>query len=1054
MRRPRIERNSFLPLVLCAVFASAGRGDERPRWEAPPIRDAVTVRDGRTGKLVTLDAMIDSLAAADVVFLGETHTDETTHRLELAVYQGLLQRKQQQVVLAMEMFERDVQSVLDDYLAGRIDESTFLDKSRPWENYATAYRPLIEAAKSAGRPVVASNFPAPLRMKFAMQGAAAIDALTPQQRKQVPREFLPNSDAYWQRVDNAVRGHLAMMGSTDKDSRLYSTQSLWDNSMGEACADAVDAHPGWTVLHVNGGFHSAYWDGTVHQLQQRKKDARVKTVAIVPAMDPASVELEGEPEADYVAAVEARATDLNQGTWSVYTEQQLEYRLHLPDKASSQQKVPLLIWFSDDGLRSSDGLDLWKDRIGNDVAIASIEAPYRETQSDLGIGGRWFWQDSFASDLGTMVVAAERIWGYIMRHYPIDPQRVCVAGEGTGATVAAAIALLSDRIDLKGVAVDPRFYAKLKDFPLPLPDEQGDLKPPEKSLQVFGDQADRQWWSSELAQYTQIGIASQTVARTDDLWQRETQEENAVREALALPASTAPGGERLYLLVDQDSPRAVQWARLHAQWLSTTGQKAVAVVTQPPDNQDASQLPTGIRPQAFSAAGALPQCPGPFGGTTVVVLPHDASATMRDAWLAIEENDPLASRSRFLRVRIVTGSGDRTLVAVLEKLRSENRKNILIVPATFCADTAWMHELKHAVRGLENQMTFHWLPGLGGQHVRLDAIATAATDLPLRHDLSVTLDPKTNFLHVRDRIRLPQSLCQAGTEFTLHASLQIKASTPAVEPTGKQSESLRRSYRLTAAPSDGYVELTYEGKIYHKLSEQKEEYTRGFRQTAGIIGPEGVYLDGGAGWVPEFNDQLIQFAMEVQLPEGWEVISQGAGTSRSAAGTAQWDSQGLMEQVYLVGGPLHRYADAAGAVETLVYLHDRDESLARKYLDATARYLEMYRSLIGPYPYGKFALVENFWETGYGMPSFTLLGPQVIRFPFILTSSYPHEILHNWWGNSVFVDYASGNWCEGLTAYLADHLMQEQRQATAGAEYRADRCRSIGTMSRKDVIFR
>jgi aminopeptidase N len=58
----------------------------------------------------------------------------------------------------------------------------------------------------------------------------------------------------------------------------------------------------------------------------------------------------------------------------------------------------------------------------------------------------------------------------------------------------------------------------------------------------------------------------------------------------------------------------------------------------------------------------------------------------------------------------------------------------------------------------------------------------------------------------------------------------------------------------------------------------------------------------------------------------------------------------------------------------------------------------------------------------------------VIRLPFILTSSYPHEILHNWWGNSVFVDYAKGNWCEGLTAYLADHLIQEQRGK--GEEYR------------------
>ena len=80
--------------------------------------------------------------------------------------------------------------------------------------------------------------------------------------------------------------------------------------------------------------------------------------------------------------------------------------------------------------------------------------------------------------------------------------------------------------------------------------------------------------------------------------------------------------------------------------------------------------------------------------------------------------------------------------------------------------------------------------------------------------------------------------------------------------------------------------------------------------------------------------------------------------------------------------------------------------------------------------------MENFWETGYGMPSFTLLGPQVIRFPFILTSSYPHEILHNWWGNSVFVDYPTGNWCEGLTAYMADHLMKEQVGSSRGVSAR------------------
>ncbi len=91
-------------------------------------------------------------------------------------------------------------------------------------------------------------------------------------------------------------------------------------------------------------------------------------------------------------------------------------------------------------------------------------------------------------------------------------------------------------------------------------------------------------------------------------------------------------------------------------------------------------------------------------------------------------------------------------------------------------------------------------------------------------------------------------------------------------------------------------------------------------------------------------------------------------------------------------------------------------------------------NLIGPYPYSKFALVENFWETGYGMPSFTLLGEKIIRFPWILSTSYPHELLHNWWGNSVYVDFEKGNWCEGLTAYMADHLLKEQ--SGQGAEYR------------------
>ncbi|MBK9372975.1 MAG: M20/M25/M40 family metallo-hydrolase [Holophagales bacterium] len=312
-------------------------------------------------------------------------------------------------------------------------------------------------------------------------------------------------------------------------------------------------------------------------------------------------------------------------------------------------------------------------------------------------------------------------------------------------------------------------------------------------------------------------------------------------------------------------------------------------------------------------------------------------------------------------------------------------------------------------------------------------------------ELDVSFIPGTGHLRVAATATLPAG---AKPEFLLNAALKVVKSEPAVVEValGDVSAFFGNNAAATEAPrrvplkrfrakgSPATIGLTYEGVVRNDLSAPKEEYQRGFRETPGTIGPEGIYLAGSTFWIPAFGEALVSFRMTAKAPAGWQVVSQGDGTARDAGGTARWDSKGPVDEVYLVGGPLHAWRDRAGEVETLAFLREKDDAIAAKYLAATAQYLEMYRGLIGPYPYGKFALVENFWETGYGMASFTLLGPQVIRFPFILTSSYPHEILHNWWGNSVFVDYAKGNWCEGLTAYLADHLIQEQRGK--GEEYR------------------
>ncbi len=310
---------------------------------------------------------------------------------------------------------------------------------------------------------------------------------------------------------------------------------------------------------------------------------------------------------------------------------------------------------------------------------------------------------------------------------------------------------------------------------------------------------------------------------------------------------------------------------------------------------------------------------------------------------------------------------------------------------------------------------------------------------PVHHDLTVILNPEEHRIDAKDTITLPNDLPKE-IEFLLHAGLKPTSPSPGVriiKGVEKPGPVLLESFKAILPSGLKSFVITYRGAIYHPIESSAQEQARGFKDTPGLISSEGAFLSGNTFWYPQFNGGMLTFTLEVKLPPGWDAVSQGERTLHDQAkeGTkVQWKSPEPQDEIYLVSAKLTEYAKPAGNITAMVFLRAPDEGLATKYLDATLSYLEMYDKLIGRYPYKKFALVENFWETGFGMPSFTLLGSQVIRLPFIINSSYPHEILHNWWGNSVFPDYAKGNWSEGLTAYLADHLMKEQQGE--GAEYR------------------
>ncbi len=327
-----------------------------------------------------------------------------------------------------------------------------------------------------------------------------------------------------------------------------------------------------------------------------------------------------------------------------------------------------------------------------------------------------------------------------------------------------------------------------------------------------------------------------------------------------------------------------------------------------------------------------------------------------------------------------------------------------------------------------------------------------------RHDLEISLHPDEHLIDGVDVITLRET--KSRLEIVIHGGLALDCTTEGVTliPANRKPPAdhlvvydLKSS---TEAALPKKIAFTFKGPIDHPLKSRGEEYARSFSETPGIIGSEGVFLTTGSGWFPSLGEDLVTFTLSVRLPVGLDVVSQGVRTNSGTVGDTRhvtWRCVHPQDCVYLVAGPFTEYSRALGEVTAQAFLRTPDAPLAAKFLETTAQYVEMYNQLIGPYPYKKFALVENFWETGYGMPSFTLLGPKVIRFPFILHSSYPHEILHNWWGNGVFVDAEKGNWCEGLTAYLADHLIKEQQGQ--GAAYRRSTLEKYASYVRDEKDF-
>jgi aminopeptidase N len=320
----------------------------------------------------------------------------------------------------------------------------------------------------------------------------------------------------------------------------------------------------------------------------------------------------------------------------------------------------------------------------------------------------------------------------------------------------------------------------------------------------------------------------------------------------------------------------------------------------------------------------------------------------------------------------------------------------------------------------------------------------ALADTP-HYELSIRLDPVARRLEGEATLRLPADVTtlSLGRRFRLESLSVNGAALPVKAAPGGPFQSIELPAErgaLTLRWSGTLAELN-PGLDHRQVLERLEP----------AASPEGSFLPGSTAWYPLAPERLASYRLTLELPAGQRGLVAGSLVSQEETNgryRATFEFPHPGEPMDLMAGPYRleerslRGRDGR-RIALRTWFHPRVADLSGAYLDALARYFELYENWIGPYPFDCFSVVSSPLPTGFGMPTLTYLGESVLRLPFIRDTSLGHEVLHNWWGNSVYPDYRRGNWAEGLTTFMADYAYKEGQGEEAARAMRLGWLREI-----------
>jgi hypothetical protein len=324
--------------------------------------------------------------------------------------------------------------------------------------------------------------------------------------------------------------------------------------------------------------------------------------------------------------------------------------------------------------------------------------------------------------------------------------------------------------------------------------------------------------------------------------------------------------------------------------------------------------------------------------------------------------------------------------------------------------------------------------------------------MPIRVDryrLDVQLDPATHRLVGRaklDFVRMGSAPVTedepVAVELRMHPDLKIshvsasgakvteRRSRRTLLAEGESTESVTHSIVLDGPVDAATLFIDYQGVLYQDVAAGEVAGRIHNFEMRAHIADEGIFLADGY-WYPQPHQTpsgatLSEFTLLASQVSDMKLVASGERDPSLSAQTGRiaWRAPYPLDRMVLVGGPHDVHQTEHNGISLNLHLKPSQSHHADGLATAIARNLDRYQPLVGAYPLREFAVVDNFFSSGFAFPAFTLLSSMVIDMGERAQNThgyFDHELLHSWWGNGIFVDPSDGNWCEALATYGANY---------------------------------